>query len=161
MARERTPDNEGSARRTDAGRLAAYRAFITAHAAIIAQLEREMAAAGVIPLTWYDVLLELYEASERRLRLHELARRVVLSRSGLTRTVDRLAAAGLLRRESDPLDRRGAFAILTTEGHAALRQAWPIYARGIAAYFTRHLDEEEARALTAIFERIRAAAQES
>ena len=88
--------------RPDKQRLGAYRSFITAHAEIIGRIERDLAAAGVISLTWYDVLIELYEAPERRLRLHELARAVVLSRSGLTRTVDRLEAAGLLRREPDP-----------------------------------------------------------
>ncbi len=146
--------------RPDPVRLAAYRAFITAHAEIIARLERDLAAAGVIPVTWYDVLIELYEAPERRLRLRDLARAVVLSRSGLTRTVDRLEAAGLLRREPDPTDRRGAFAALTDEGLAAMRRAWPVYARGIVEYFARHLGDEEVRTFTTIFERIRDAARE-
>ena len=144
----------------DETHLAAWRALLNAHAALVARLERELAAAGVIPLTWYDVLIELYEAPDRRLRMHELADAVVLSRSGLTRLVDRLAAAGLLRREPDPADRRGAFAALTDEGRAALRRAWPVYARGIAAHFARHLGDEEARLLTAVFERIREAARE-
>jgi DNA-binding MarR family transcriptional regulator len=160
MAEDEVREAQEQGERPDETRLAAYRAFLTAHAAVIARIEREMAAGDVIPLTWYDVLLELYEAPERRLRLHELARRVVLTRSGLTRMVDRLEAAGLLRREPDPADRRGAFAALTPAGHAALRRAWPVYARGIATYFTRHLGEEEARALAALFERIRDAAQE-
>jgi DNA-binding MarR family transcriptional regulator len=146
--------------RPDETRLAAYRAFITAHAEIISRLERDLATGEVIPVTWYDVLIELYEAPARRLRLRDLARAVVLSRSGLTRTVDRLEAAGLLRREPDPTDRRGAFATLTDEGLAALRRAWPVYARGIVEYFARHLSDEEARSLTVIFERIRDAARE-
>jgi DNA-binding MarR family transcriptional regulator len=145
--------------RPDPVRLAAYRAFITAHAEIISRLERDLAAAEVIPLTWYDVLLELYEAPGRRLRLRDLARAVVLSRSGLTRTVDRLEAAGLLRREPDPTDRRGAFAALTDEGVAEMRRAWPVYARGIVEYFSRHLADDEARLLAAILERIRDAAR--
>jgi DNA-binding MarR family transcriptional regulator len=156
MAEDDVRAAQDEERRPDETRLAAYRAFLTAHAAVIARIEREMAAAGAIPLTWYDVLLELYEAPERRLRLHELARRVVLTRSGLTRMVDRLEEAGLLRREPDPTDRRGAFAA----GHEALRRAWPVYARGITAYFARHLGEEEARAIAALFGRIRDAARE-
>ena len=143
----------------DEVRLAAWRAFITAHAEVIARLERDMAAADVIPLGWYDVLIELYEAPGRRLRLYELADAVVLNRSTLTRTVDRLEAAGLLRRERDPADRRGAFAVLTDAGRAALRGAWPIYAQGIAAYFASHLTTEEARIVTAVFERVRNAVQ--
>ena len=144
----------------DETHLAAWRALLNTHAALVAQLERELAAAGAIPLTWYDVLIELYEAPDRRLRLHELADAVVLSRSGLTRLVDRLAAAGLLRREPDPADRRGAFAVLTDEGRAALRRAWPVYARGIAAHFARHLSDEEARVIAAAFERVRAAVRQ-
>src|SRR5436309_905275 len=119
----------------DEPRLAAWRAFITAHAAVIGRIERDMAAARVIPLTWYDVLIELYEAPERRLRLHELADAVVLSRSGLSRLIDRLEGAGLLRREAAVTDRRGAYAVLTGEGIEAMRAAWPVYARGIADYF--------------------------
>jgi DNA-binding MarR family transcriptional regulator len=146
--------------RPDAIGLAAYRTFITAHAEVIAQIERRLAAAEVIPLTWYDVLIELYEAPDRRLRLHELARAVVLSRSTLTRTVDRLEGAGLLRREPDPTDRRGAFAVLTDKGLEAMRQAWPYYAQGIVDTFTRHLSEDEASVLTEVCARIRDAARE-
>ncbi len=77
--------------------------------------------------------------------MSELARKVVLSRSGLTRLVDKLEVAGLLTRESTPADGRGAFAALTDEGMAALRQAWPVYARSILKHFAQHLSDEEAR----------------
>lgn len=157
-----TPDTQSRTRfRPDKQRLAAYRAFITAHAEIITHIERDLAAAKVIPVTWYDVLIELYEAPDRRLRLHELARAVVLSRSTLTRTIDRLAAARLLRREPDPSDGRGAFAVLTDEGFEALRQAWPVYAQGIVEYFARHLTDEEARLMTMVCERIRDSARDT
>ncbi len=156
-ARERGEQPSG---RVDEARMAAWQVFLGAHAAIIARIERDLAAAGVIPLTWYDVLIELYEAPDRRLRLHELADAVVLSRSGLTRLVDRLAAAGLLRREPDPADRRGAFAVLTAEGVRALGRAWPVYSRGIDRYFARDLNDEEARAITAALGRVRDAARE-
>jgi DNA-binding MarR family transcriptional regulator len=146
--------------RPDPVRLAAYRAFITAHAEVITRIERDLTAAKVIPIVWYDVLIELYEAPEQRLRLHELARAVVLSRSTLTRTVDRLEAAGLLRREPDSTDRRGAFAVLTPAGLEAMRESWPVYAQGIVDSFARHLSDEEARVLTEVCERIRDAARE-
>ncbi len=142
----------------DAAHLAAWEAFVFAHAAVIARIEQELAAAGSIPLTWYDVLAALSAAPDARLRLHELARQVVLSRSGLTRLVDRLEAAGLLRREPSPTDRRGAFAVLTPAGDATLRRTWPLYARGIAAHFARHLSDDEARTLAAALGRVRAAA---
>jgi DNA-binding MarR family transcriptional regulator len=156
-----TEERVRASARPDEQRLAAYRGFITAHAEIIGRIERDLATAGVISLTWYDVLIELYEAPGRRLRLHELARAVVLSRSGLTRTVDRLEGAGLLRREPDPADRRGSFAVLTEAGIEAMRRAWPIYARGIVEYFARHLSDDDARQLETIFTRIRDAARGS
>jgi DNA-binding MarR family transcriptional regulator len=140
--------------------LRVWRSFITAHAAVIRQIERDLAAARAIPLTWYDVLIELYEAPGRRMRLYELADAVVLSRSGLTRLVDRLEQAGLLTRELATIDRRGAFAVLTESGIAAMRQAWPIYARGIQDAFARHLTQAEQATMAAALERIVAAARE-
>jgi len=145
----------------DPTRLAAWEAFVFAHAAVVGRIERELAAdPGLVPLTWYDVLAALSEAPRRRLRLSELAREVVLSRSGLTRLVDRLEAAGLIRREACPDDRRGTLAVLTPAGDAALRRTWPAYARGIDAHFARHLDDDEARALSTALGRIRDAARE-
>jgi len=141
----------------DETRLAAWRSFITAHAVLIDMIDRELVAAGCVPLQWYDVLVELVEAPDHRLRMHQLAAQVVLSRSGLTRLVDRLEAEGLLTRERSGQDRRGAYAVLTEKGRAALRQAWPIYARGIANHFARHLSGAEARTLTEAFEGILAA----
>src|SRR5262245_48298658 len=134
--------------------LAAWRGFIKSHATIIAAIDRELVEANCLPLHWYDVLIELIEAPEQRLRMHELATKVVLSRSGLTRLVDRLEKEGLLRREPDLTDRRGFFAILTEQGRKALQQSWPVYARGIDTYFTRHLSDEEAERLVGIFSRI-------
>ncbi len=145
----------------DETRLAAWRALLYAHAAVIGAIERDLAARKLVPLTWYDVLVALSEAPAGRLRLHELASRVVLSRSGLTRLVDRLETAGLLRREPVPTDRRGAYAVLTPEGEATLRRTWPFYARGIVEHFARHLDDAEVRVVTAALERVRAAARET
>lgn len=134
--------------------LAAWRAFLVAHAAAVGAIERELAAAGVVPLTWYDVLVALWEAPEHRLRLNELASAVVLSRSGLTRLVDRLESAGLLRREACADDRRGAYAVLTDAGRAAQLRAWPAYARGIAAHFADYLSREEAAILATVLDRV-------
>jgi DNA-binding MarR family transcriptional regulator len=134
--------------------LAAWRGLLNAHATAVGAIERDLDAAGYIPLTWYDVLVALSEAPGQRLRLHELADSVVLSRSGLTRLVDRLEAAGLLCREACPTDRRGAFAVLTDEGRATLLRTWPAYARGIADYFARYLSTEEADAVAAALERV-------
>lgn len=135
-------------------RLAAWRGFITAHARAVDAIGREMEAAGVLPLLWYDVLIELREATGARLRLGELAAAVVLSRSGLTRLVDRLESAGLLRREPCETDKRGAYAALTDAGRAELRRAWPVYARGISNHFADLLEPEEVPILTGVFARV-------
>jgi DNA-binding MarR family transcriptional regulator len=135
--------------------LAAWRALLRAQATAVGRIERDLAASSEnLPLAWYDVLLALVGAPERKLRLHELARAVVLSRSGLTRLVDRLEAANLLRREPDPTDRRGAFASLTDDGYEALRRTWPAYARGIQEHFGHHLDDGEAETVSGILGRV-------
>lgn len=138
--------------------LAAWRNFLKVHATIIDRIDHDLLAAERLPLSSYDVLIELYEAPERRLRMHELAERVVLSRSGLTRLVDRLEAEGLLTRDRSGTDRRGAYAVITEQGIAALRRTWPIYARGIAQYFAQWLTPQEAEVLESAFGRILQAA---
>jgi len=111
--------------------LDAWRALLRGQALVLEQVERELAAAGLPPLGWYDVLTELDKAGGR-LRIHELADAVVLSRSGLSRLLDRLEAAGLLRREPCEGDRRGAYAAITGEGRAKLAEMWPVYERCLA-----------------------------
>jgi DNA-binding MarR family transcriptional regulator len=138
--------------------LAAWRTFLKAHAILIDYIDHDLVVAKLPPLSTYDVLIELYEAPEHRLRMHELAKRVVLSRSGLTRLVDRLEAEGLLQRYRSGADRRGAYAVITEKGIAALRRTWPIYARGIAEYFAQWLTVEEAELMEAALGRILQAA---
>jgi|SRR5947209_14081276 len=141
--------------------LAAWRAFINAHASVIDRIESRLAEAGVLPLTEYDVLVALAEAEDGKLRMNDLARKVVvLTRSGVTRLVDRLETEGLLRRERTATDRRGAYAVITPEGRAALDAARPVYAEGIVEYFSRHLDDAEVRTITEALSRVDAAARE-
>jgi DNA-binding MarR family transcriptional regulator len=140
--------------------LSAWRAFITTHAHLIERIDRALTAGQQLPLRWYDVLIELYQASGQGLRMHELADRVVLSRSGLTRLVDNLEAAGLLARHACQTDRRGTYITVTDRGKGALRKAWPVYAKGIADHFARHLSEAEARTLADALTRVRDAARE-
>jgi DNA-binding MarR family transcriptional regulator len=134
--------------------LTAWRLFLTAHAQIIVAIDKRLAEAGCIPLNWYDVLIELYEAKNRRLRMNELATRVLLTRSGLTRLVDRLEEAGYLTRELDKKDRRGFYAIINEQGIAAMRQAWVVYAEGITDFFEQLLKEDEAKILAGVFSRM-------
>ncbi|MBA2550691.1 MAG: MarR family transcriptional regulator [Nocardioidaceae bacterium] len=112
-----------------------------------------------MPLSWYDVLLELNAAPGRRLRMQELGSRVVLSRSQASRVVDELARAGFACREPDRRDRRGSFAVLTDTGRQALRSAAPVYLAGIAEQFTAHLTDAELRVLSDGLARVLAAAE--
>lgn len=141
--------------------LALWRTFITAHAVVIDLIERDLAEAKQLPLSSYDVLVALVSAPNRRMRMHELAQAVVLSRSGLTRLVDRLEREGLLRRERNGSDRRATYAVLTLKGFRAFRQAWPIYAKGISKYFIEHVTEEERGVLVQMLERVLGATQGS
>jgi DNA-binding MarR family transcriptional regulator len=141
----------------DRSRLAAWRAFLLAHARIVEAIERDLADSGTLPLSWYDVLVALYEAPERRLRMHELADAVLLSPSGVSRLVDRLEARGLLERQPCSEDRRCQFAVLTGSGLDALRGAWPTYAAGIAGHFGERLSDTEVGALREILDRLIAA----
>lgn len=131
--------------------LAAWRLFIKTHAKIIENIEQDLAEQKRVPLTTYDVLIALFEAPDRKLRFGELNRKVVLSKSGLTRLVDRLERDGLIQRERSDEDRRGAYAVLTQEGEMQLRKAWPVYAKGIKQYFAKLLSDAEVQSIISSF----------
>ena len=127
--------------------IAAWQAFLEAHAIIIRALEQEMAEEQGLPLTWYDILIHLDHASQDRLRMQALAECLLLSRSGVTRLIDRMEQAGLVRRESCPDDRRGSYAIITQEGKGVLQRATPGHLRGIQRHFLHHLNDWDIGAL--------------
>lgn len=123
--------------------LSVWRYFLKAHAKVIEQIERELSENKRVPLTTYDVLIALFEAPEKKLRLKDLTNRMVLTKSGLTRRLDRLEKEGFIRREQNETDKRSTFAVLTKTGEQELRRAWPVYARGIKQYFTSRMTHEE------------------
>src|SRR5215211_1085273 len=131
----------------------AWRAFLRAQAALISTLDRELEAEQGLPITFFDVLIQLSQAGGR-LRMSELADAVLLSRSGVTRLVDRMVRAGLVRREACPEDRRSLYAALTPEGTRALKRARPFHLRGVAEHFGRHLTDDEAKTIAAALGRI-------
>lgn len=131
----------------DEEQLDAWRAFLRAHATVVDRLDHELQEAQGLPLTWYEVLLHLNRAPDHRLRLSGLAEQLLLSRSGLTRLVDRLVTAGLIEREVCHTDRRGAFAVLTPEGLARLRRAAPVHLRGVQQHFADLLTGDEVAAI--------------
>jgi DNA-binding MarR family transcriptional regulator len=124
-------------------RLSAWRAFLRAHARIVRDLERELHDEQGMALTDYDVLVQLSAVEPHRLRMSELADRLLLSRSGVTRLVDRLTAVGWVERVTCDDDRRGQWASLTDAGYARLREASPIHLRGVAEHFLDRLPDED------------------
>ena len=137
--------------------LGAWRAFLTAHAHVTRRISRDLADAGLPDLSWYDLLWSLYRQRDRRLRVNELAREVVLSPTAMSRFVDRAERAGVVRREADPQDRRALQVALTDEGVALLRKMWPVYERGIERHFAAFLGKSAPR-VRAMLERMGASA---
>jgi DNA-binding MarR family transcriptional regulator len=135
-------------------RLTTWSAFLRAHARVVRELERELQAEQRLALTDYDVLVQLATADARRLRMSELADRLVLSRSGVTRLVDRLVAEGLVERASCDTDRRGQWAALTDAGVERLRTASPTHLRGVAEHFLDRLAPDELASLERMLDRV-------
>ncbi len=142
------------------GHLEAWRRYHESFWRIFAAIEADLAAAGLPSLSWYDALYELYLAPGRHLRMSELARSALLSRSGLTRLVDRLEQEKLIERKACPSDGRVQHARLTDKGVEVLRKIWPVYRAGIAKHFAAHLTAAQAREFAAAFGRMVAALEE-
>ena len=141
--------------------LQAWARFLAVHATLVERIEAALAAAGFPPLGWYDVLWELEKADGGRLRMNELAHAVVLSRSNLTRLVDRLETAGLTTRERCADDRRGAYAAITASGREMRRRMWPVYRKQIESLFAAHLTLKEAQALAVVMSKMLHAARQA
>jgi DNA-binding MarR family transcriptional regulator len=123
-------------------RLAAWRALVGTHARVSAALERELVAEHGLPLIEYEVMVQLLDAPDRRLRMTDLSERVLLSRSGLTRLVDRMERDGRVLREVCAEDGRGTYAVLTDEGTRRLRAAAGTYFRGLRHHLVDPLPAE-------------------
>ena len=136
--------------------LATWRAFLRTHAQLMRRLETDLHSCHDLPLPWYDVLVQLAEAPERRLRMTELAGQVLLSRSGLTRLVDRLEQEGLVVRAACPGDARAIHAVLTDAGVDRLRQASPTHLRNVDQHFTSRLTPAELDQLRALMSKLEA-----
>jgi DNA-binding MarR family transcriptional regulator len=130
---------------------AAFSAFFECHGQLAKRIERRLEQANVIGLECYDVLLNLEMAPGRRLRMSQLAERIVYSRSGLTRLADRLEAQGFIVRVPCADDRRGMNLVLTEAGLRARTQAWTVFGSAIVEMFAPHLTVDEAVTLTGSF----------
>ena len=140
--------------------LGAWEGLIRTVGSLLETFERELQEVG-LPLSWYDVLIQLSAAPEGRLRMQGLANRVVLSSSGVTRLIDRMERAGLVRREPSKEDRRGYYAVLTEEGRRTFNRARPVHERGIQEHFSQHLDDSDLQALQDIVAKLRDSDQSS
>jgi DNA-binding MarR family transcriptional regulator len=131
----------------DEEELAAWRGMLRAHAELVRELDAELAREHDMPLSSYEVLLFLNDSAEGRMRMSELADSVLLSRSGLTRLVDRLERQGLLRRERCESDARGFFAEITPEGRRAFAIARKTHLDGVRRLFLSRFSRDELRTL--------------
>ena len=141
-------------RRLSEDELATWRAFVRAHDTVTRRLERELEQAGGLTLSELDVLITLERAERHTVRLTDLATRVLLTKSGITRLVDRLEEMGLVERRPCPVDRRGLNAVLTAKGRAAHRRTIGVHLRSVAAAFSDHVTGSERAPLRAALERI-------
>ena len=143
-----------------ADELRAWRGLMCAHASLAKRLDTELEQAHGLPLTSFEVLHHLEESGDGRMRMCDLAAAIQLSRSGLTRLVDRLEREHLLVRCSCDHDARGAYACLTDEGREALAAARSTHLAGVREHFLSHFTAAELRTLGSLWERVRPAAAE-
>src|SRR3954464_12082909 len=134
--------------------LDAWRGFLRTHATLVRELDEELTERHALPLSSYDVLVQLEAAPEGRLRMSHLADAVLLSRSGLSRLVTRLEGQGLLERLECPNDARGAFAAVTDAGRERLAEARLTHRAGVRERFLDKLGERELRQLTRVWGRL-------
>lgn len=138
-----------------------WRSFLETHSTVVKYLERRMQEQHGLPLSWWDVLQQLADGSADgsigRLRMGELAESVLLTRSGITRLLDRMITAGLVVREPCPGDRRGYYAVITQLGLDTIEKIGPDHSKDAWDVFLGHVSEEEAAMLGRVFSRVLAA----
>jgi DNA-binding MarR family transcriptional regulator len=138
----------------DEEELAAWRGMLRAHAELVRELDAELAREHDMPLSSYEVLLFLNDSEDGRMRMSELADSALLSRSGLTRLVDRLERQGLLKRERCESDARGWFAEITPEGRRVFGAARKTHLDGVRRAFLSHFSRDELRTLGGLWQKL-------
>src|SRR4051794_3330112 len=134
-------------------RLLAWRLYFESALALTDVLDAELERDAGIPLRWYDVLVHLEEFPEG-LRMNELAGRILYSKSGFTRVVDRLEEAGLVQRIRPDNDRRSILVVLTDKGRTTIEEARRLHHRAIGEHFSQHLSDDDVVALTQALEKV-------
>jgi DNA-binding MarR family transcriptional regulator len=134
-------------------RLRAWRLYFESALALVDVLDAELERDAGIPLRWYDTLVHLEETPDG-LRMNELAERILYSKSGFTRVVDRMEEAGLVQRVRPENDRRSILVVLTDQGRTTLEQARRHHRHAIEQHFSRHLSDTDIKALTRALEKL-------
>ena len=149
-----TVPEPGSEGRLTAVELGAWRGFLRVHSRLLRELDAELCSRHQLPLSSYEVLLNLSGAADHRMRMSELADSVLLSRSGLSRLCDRLECDGLVERVVAATDARGAFAVITPLGLERFRAAQLTHLAGVRERFTSHFGQSDMRELAEFWERV-------
>src|SRR6266581_5075987 len=136
-----------------AERLRAWRLYFESALALLDVLDTELERDAGIPMRWYDLLVQLEESPEG-IPMNALADRILYSKSGFTRVVDRMEEAGLVRRVRPQHDRCSILVVLTDKGSDTMESARRYHRDGIERHFSQHLSEKEIRALTGALEKI-------
>lgn len=139
----------------------AWGSLLRIHADLVPLMDLDLKATGGLPLSWYDILLELNFADDHALTMGELSAKVVLSRTRVSRLVDEMASAGLVAKRQHPDDKRSAFAVLTDEGLRRFRAAAPVYLAAIDTHFGTALSKRELELMTGLLEKIVARRRQS
>jgi DNA-binding MarR family transcriptional regulator len=148
---ERTDTSTGLLSRRE---LAAWRGFLRVHAALTRELDAELVASHGLPLSSYEVLLTVADAPGERMRMSEIADSVLLSRSGVTRLVDRLERDGLVERIPCEDDARGQYAVLTARGREAFDAARRTHLAGVRRRFLEQFEADELQGMADRWERL-------
>ncbi len=136
----------------------AWARLIRVREAVVAGVEQDLKAAGLPPLAWYDVLLELKRAPGGRLRPSEIEKETLLAQYNLSRLLDRLEREGLVRREAHENDARGQWVVISRKGRALQSRAWEVYAQSIQKHVGDRLDDKAAAVLADLLGRLSATA---
>ena len=134
--------------------LGAWLTLLQARSTVMDAIEDDLQRAVGLPLAWFEVLLQVAGAPDGRLKMQDLAHSVLLSKSGVTRLVDRMVEAGLLARETHPSDRRVVYATATPKGREALRDALPVHDESLNRHFATVLTPAELRMISATLTKV-------
>lgn len=133
----------------------AWVALIRSHQILTDAVESDLKQAGLPPLSWYDVLLEINREPDKRLRLQDIGDRILLAKNNVTRLIDRLEKEKLVIRKKCKSDGRGVFAYIEPKGKELLEKMWPVYQQSVLTHFAASLSDSEIEMLCSILQKLR------